>query len=86
MLKLVLLKISDCNLIILPRYSDCQDLEDMDSTYSSSEDDTLEVRSRIMEEHQTMEQQVQREYSKPGPVSFPQLNFKFLTKNFKCKD
>ncbi len=64
----------------------------MDSTYSSSEDDTLEVQPRIieqphtMEQPQTMEQQVQREYSKPGPVSSPQLNFKFLTKNFKCKD
>ena len=56
MLKLVVLKISDCNLIILPRYSDCQDLEDMDSTYSSSEDDTLEVQPRIIEQPQTMEQ------------------------------
>ncbi|XP_023324202.1 patched domain-containing protein 3 [Eurytemora carolleeae] len=38
------------------RYSDCQDLEDMDSTYSSSEDDTLEVQPRIIEQPQTMEQ------------------------------
>ena len=64
----------------------------MDSTYSSSEDDTLEVhpltieQPHTIEQLRTKEQQVQREYSIPGPVSSPQLNVKFLTKNYKCKD
>ena len=48
------IQISDCNHFI--RYSDCQDLEDMDSTYSSSEDDTLEVHPRTIEQPHTIEQ------------------------------